>query len=158
MYIHIFALIMTIEEEIKVKSFKTVYNKLIVNLLYTGGWLNSQHNDLLKPYGLSMQQYNVLRILRGSHPDPASVNTIIDRMLDKNSNASRLVEKLRQKEYIIRTACSNDRRQVDVTITKKGLGLLSQIDDKMDGFESQFKSITKKEATELSTLLDKLRN
>lgn len=158
MYRHIFALSMTIEEEIKVKSFKSEYHRVIVNLLYTCGWLNNQHNDLLKPFGLSMQQYNVLRILRGSHPNPASVNTIIDRMLDKSSNASRLVEKLRQKELIKRTACPNDRRQVDVSITKKGLELLSLIDNEMDMFESKFKTLSKSEARELNTLLDKLRN
>jgi len=158
MYIHIFVLTMKIEEAIKVKSFKSEYHKVIVNLLYTCSWLNSQHNDLLKPYSLSMQQYNVLRILRGSHPTPVSVNTIIDRMLDKSSNASRLVEKLRQKALIKRVACENDRRQVDVSITKKGLDLLSLIDDEMEEFESKFQTLSKKEALQLSILLDKLRN
>jgi len=149
---------MAIEQEIKVKSFKSEYHKVIVNLIYTSGWLNGQHNEWLKPFDLSMQQYNVLRILRGSHPNPASVNTIINRMLDKSSNASRLVEKLRQKDLILRSACVKDRRQVDVKITTKGLDLLKLLDDEYIDFENRFNSISPKEALQLSKLLDKLRN
>jgi len=150
--------VITIDEAIQVKKFKSEHHRLIVNIIYTNGWLNGKHVEWLKPFDISMQQYNVLRILRGTHPSPASINTIISRMLDKNSNASRLVEKLRQKGFIERTVCENDRRQVDVVITQKGLELLSLIDVEIVIFEKNFHSLTQAEAAELNRLLDKLRN
>ena len=148
---------MKIEEEIKQKKFKNSLHKAIINIIYTGNWLNYQHTIFLKSYGVSPQQFNVLRILRGQFPSPASVNLIIDRMLDKTSNVSRLIDKLKFKELVDRKECSSDRRQVDITITQKGLELLETIDLEMNKNELNFNTITAKEADDLNSLLDKIR-
>ncbi len=148
---------MNLGEEIKQKKFKSVYEQVIVNLLFTSNWAGSLHHKLLKPYGISQQQYNVLRILRGQYPNPASVGLITDRMLDKNSNASRLVEKLVHKELIERTVSKYDRRQRDVLITEKGLELLGKIDLEFEELEKQFTKLDVEEAKQLNDLLDRLR-
>ena len=149
---------MKLEEEIVQKKFKNEYQKAVVNILYTSNWLQTQHACMLKPYSLTIQQYNILRILRGQHPNPATIRLLTERMLDKMSNASRLVEKLRVKGYVGRDTCSEDRRQVNVIITQKGLDLLAEIDVKMDGMETDhYINITEDEAAELSRILDKLR-
>jgi DNA-binding MarR family transcriptional regulator len=146
-----------LEDEIKQKAFKNPYQKVIVNILYTGGWMNLIQSGYLKPYGLSLPQYNVLRILRGQFPNPCSINLIIDRMLDKASNASRIVDKLVNKKLADRKTCEKDRRAVDVVITKKGLDLLAEMDKKSDQWEEQFHGITEKQAEKLNELLDKFR-
>ena len=147
-----------LEEEIKQKSFRSLYEKLAVNILYTGSWMNMIQTSNLKPFKLTLPQYNVLRILRGQHPDPVTVNTIIDRMLDKSSNASRIVDRLTQKGLALRKVCQSDKRAVDVTITQKGLDLLKQIDEKSIKWEEQYHSLTKIQAEKLNELLDKLRS
>lgn len=149
---------MTINEAIQTKAFSTVHHKAIVNLSYTHGWLQLKQIEWLKPYGLSIQQFNILRILRGQFPKPASVNLLIERMVDKNSNVSRLVEKLRIKKLIARKPNQIDRRQVDILINKQGLALLKELDDKYAVFEKQFHHLSPSEAEKLSYLLDKLRN
>jgi len=146
-----------LEDEIKQKAFKNPYQKVIVNVLYTGGWMNLIQSGYLKPYGLSLPQYNVLRILRGQYPNPCSINLIIDRMLDKASNASRIVDKLVYKKLADRKTCEKDRRAVDVVITKKGLDLLAEMDKMSDQWEEQFHGITEKQAEKLNELLDKFR-
>ncbi len=146
-----------LEDEIKQKAFRNPYQKLIVNILYTGGWMNLIQSGHLKSFGLSLPQYNVLRILRGQYPNPCSINLIIDRMLDKASNASRIVDKLVIKKLAERNTCEKDRRAVDVVITKKGLDLLADIDKRQDNWEEQFHGITGKQAEKLNELLDKFR-
>lgn len=149
---------MELEKEIKQQHFADIYQKMTLNVIFTSGWLENLHATQLKPYGITPQQFNILRILRGQHPKPASVNLLIDRMLDKMSNASRLVEKLRIKEYVSRQACPMDRRQVDVLITEKGLKLLKELDEKFstESFP-YFKNLTEEEAAQISDLLDKFR-
>jgi DNA-binding MarR family transcriptional regulator len=148
---------MRIEHAIKQKSFKDPYNKALVNLLYTNSYIVARQGKLFKPYGLSPEQYNVLRILRGKHPEPITVSSIQDRMLNKMSNASRLVEKLKQKDLVNRTECPSDRRQVDITITEKGLGTLADLEDKIDNFNRQILNLNESELQQLNELLDKLR-
>jgi DNA-binding MarR family transcriptional regulator len=148
---------MRIEDAIKQKSFKDPYNKALVNLLYTNSYIVARQGKLFKPYGLSPEQYNVLRILRGKHPEPITVSSIQDRMLNKMSNASRLVEKLKQKDLVNRTECPSDRRQVDITITEKGLGTLADLEDKIDNFNRQILNLNESELQQLNELLDKLR-
>ncbi len=148
---------MKLEEEIKSSGFKDPFERLIVNVIYSGNWLNHLINKLLKPYGISPQQYNILRILRGQHPSPATLNLLNSRMLDKMSNTSRLVEKLRAKELVERHICPNDRRAVDILITEKGLQLLKTIDGKMKSFRKEIKRLNEEEITILNDLLDKLR-
>jgi DNA-binding MarR family transcriptional regulator len=148
---------MTIEEEIKQEKFRNEYQKLMINLLFTGNWVYYYNTKFLKPYGISPEQFNVLRILRGQYPKPASINLLNERMLDKMSNVSRLVEKLRIKDFIVKGECSNDRRQVDITISDKGLELLDKLDFDILFLEEMFKKVTVKEAKTLNRLLDKVR-
>ncbi|MFO7824177.1 MAG: MarR family transcriptional regulator [Cyclobacterium sp.] len=148
---------MKIEEEIKQKPFKDAYSKAMVNLLYTHSYLVSRQSRLFKPYGLSPEQYNVLRILRGKHPEPTTVSSIQDRMLNKMSNASRLVEKLKQKGMVERKECAEDRRQVDITITSKGLETLSLLESEVKKFNKDSIQLSEEEVNQLNELLDKLR-
>ena len=149
---------MKLEEEIKQGKFKSEYQKAILNILFTGNWLNSDSTRRLKPYGISPQQYNVLRILKGQKGNAISVNDIMSRMIDKMSNASRLVEKLRKKNLIERVICEHDRRQVDVKITKKGLKLLMEVDKIMSDLGALKNKISKEEAQTLNEILEKIRN
>jgi DNA-binding MarR family transcriptional regulator len=148
---------MKIEEEIKQKKFKSEYQKMYINLVYTANWMNTQQMRMFKEYGLSVQQYNILRILRGQVPNAVNLGLIQDRMLDKNSNASRLIEKLKIKKLVERKESKIDRRQVDIMITEKGLDLLKKMDGKVEEAESINSNLTKQEAETLSDLLDKLR-
>ena len=148
---------MGIDQDIKQKKFKSEFQKAVINIFYTSGWLYNKHSQNLKPYGISNEQFNVLRILRGQYPNAASVKLLIDRMLDKNSNASRIVEKLRLKGLVERKECSADRRQVDVVISDKGLKLLEELDKLDDNFSIISDTFTEKDAKTLSDLLDKLR-
>ncbi len=163
MYIHIFvsefnlSLVMELEKEIQQTRFKNQKHKAVLNLFFTSGWLSCQQQRFFKEHDLSPQQYNVLRILRGQKGNPIALNAIQERMLDRSSNASRLIDKLKDKKLVERLICENDRRQVDIVITQKGLEVLSAIDDKMDEMESKYETITEEEAAELSRILDKLR-
>jgi DNA-binding MarR family transcriptional regulator len=155
LFLHTFAAAMKIEEEIQ-SSFEDGMHKALVNILFTYNWITGKHSGILKPYGISVQQYNVLRILRGQHPKPASIKLISERMLDKNSNASRLVDKLLKKNYVERTSCEHDRRQVDILITKEGLQLLNETAKDSESMKKDLK-LTEAECYQLSDLLDKMR-
>jgi len=148
---------MGISEDIKQKEFKSEFNKVIVNLLYTNNWLNQKQNDLFKPYGLTAAQYNVLRILRGQYPKVATVNLIIERMLDRMSNASRIVDKLVSKGFVSRVQCDNDRRAVDVKITDEGLNLLSKIDIVLEKFQDSLNKFTNEQSKQVNDFLDEFR-
>jgi DNA-binding MarR family transcriptional regulator len=149
----------SIEEEIKQeKKFATEYEKAAVNIMFTSGWLYNLNAGRMKKHGITPEQFNVLRILRGSYPKPLMLGNVTCRMVDKASNATRLVEKLRQKGYVKRELCETNRRQVDIVITDKGLALLTQIDNEQEEWLSTLKAITKAEAQELNRILDKLRN
>jgi len=151
---------MSIETDIKQTApFKTPYHRVMVNLMYTSNWVADTQMRVLKPFGLTLQQYNVLRILRGQYPSPVKVSDITERMLDKMSNASRLVDKLVAKKFVLRTECPSDRRAVDVVITDKGLSLLKRLDVYQGELEeNQRAKLTEEEAVYLSQLLDKLRS
>ena len=125
--------------------------------MFTGSWLNIRQIHFFKQYEISPQQYNILRILRGQYPKPASVNLLIDRMLDKMSNASRLVDKLHAKGFVERKPCKGDRRQVDVMLSKKGLELLEIISTAIKQFEQSSIQLSQKDSEMLSDLLDKMR-
>ena len=148
---------MRLEEELKQKKFSSEFIKAVLNIEFTGNWLDSQSNQILKPYGISSQQYNVLRILKGQKGNAISVNNIMSRMINKMSNASRLVEKLRKKDLIERVTCEADRRQVDVRITQNGLNLLVEMDKAMNKFDQMKSKLTEKEAKTLNELLEKIR-
>ena len=148
---------MKLEKEIVQKSFKSEYHKAIVNIVYTYNWITEKQINQLKPYDISIQQFNILRILRGQHPKPATVKLIKERMLDKMSDVSRLVEKLRIKDLVDRNICSEDRRNVDVFITEKGLELLAKLDPKEKEMEEFMSNLDKEEIEQLNFYLDKLR-
>lgn len=148
---------MGLEQDIKQKKFGNEHEKAAINILYTASWIESSNLKRFKPHGITPQQYNVLRILRGSHPKHLMLNDIASRMIDKNSNATRLVEKLRQKNLVTREQCPENRRQVDIAITQKGMDLLSDIDMETDNWLENLKGLNITECIELNTLLDKLR-
>jgi DNA-binding MarR family transcriptional regulator len=149
---------MELEKEIQQTSFRSNRHKAILNILFTAGWLGCRQQRFFKPFDLTPQQYNVLRILRGQKGEAIGVNGIQERMLDRSSNASRLVDKLIEKGLVDRTTSATDRRQVDITITKAGTKMLEQIDAALNSEEEQFGEISEEEAAVLSKLLDKLRN
>jgi DNA-binding MarR family transcriptional regulator len=148
---------MGIENDIKQPKFKSEYQKLGINLKFTVSQMDNKHHQLLKKFDITQPQFNILRILRGQHPKATTVNDLIDRMLDKASNASRIVEKLRGKGFVERHVSANDRRAVDVSITTKGLEILSRIDEVEHEFYFGIGNITQEEASMLNHLLDKAR-
>jgi DNA-binding MarR family transcriptional regulator len=150
---------MKIEEAIQQKKFISEHQKAHLNILYSASWLGQRTTSLLKPYGLTWQQFNVLRILRGRHPEPATVKLLTERMIDKMSNASRLVDKLLSKGLVKRTTSKEDRRRVDVSITEEGLELLEEASQHLeDGMNFEKGHLTCDEAEMLNNLLDKLRS
>lgn len=148
---------MKIEEEIYRVEFRNKNHKSAVNVIYTFNWLFEKHMELLKPFGLTIPQFNILRILRGQSPLPANIKLLKKRMMDKMSDASRLVEKLRIKGLVERRICDKDRRNVDVLITEAGLKLLKEIDRKENEFDKLTANLTSEEMDQLNYLLDKLR-
>ena len=149
---------MSIETDIKQKKFRSSYQRLGLNLVYTSNWIQYQQMEIFREFDITSQQFNVLRILRGQHPNPIKVSDIAERMLDKNSNTSRLIDKLLVKKLVDRKSCPNDRRAVDVIITEPGLELLKQLDPLIEESENNLNGISSEEADLISSLLDKLRN
>jgi DNA-binding MarR family transcriptional regulator len=147
---------MTLEEQLKQKEFKTKRQRAYLNVVYTASVLNLEQTRLFKPFGLSLQQYNVLRILRGQNGTPVSIGLIQERMLDIQSNASRLIDKLEDKKLVIRKVCPNDKRQMEITITHEGLKVLLELDTVIASNESNIQ-LTDGEADMLNDLLNKLR-
>ncbi len=146
-----------LEKDIKQKKFRTEYNKALVNLIFTSNYFHQLQLSFLRKYDLTVPQFNILRILRGQYPNASTVNLLIDRMLDKSSNASRIVDKLENKQLVIRKQCPSDRRAVDVFISKEGLDLLSKIDEEFIDWESAVCTLEENECAELNRLLDKMR-
>jgi DNA-binding MarR family transcriptional regulator len=149
---------MSLEKDIHQKEFRSEYHKTILNIFVTHNHIVGKMNDLFKGFDITRQQYNVLRILRGQHPGHASVNLIKERMLDKMSDASRIVERLRVKDLIKREDCKNDKRAVEVTITEKGLQLLDVMENEVAKLDSLIYNLSESEARDLNSLLDKLRS
>jgi DNA-binding MarR family transcriptional regulator len=148
---------MELEKEIQQSKFQNEYQKLLLNIIFTASWLNLRSTQRFKPYGISPQQYNILRILRGQYPKSATVTLLTERMLDKSSNASRLVEKLRVKQLLDRCECPEDRRAVNVRITEKGLALLQKLEQSDDDFRKDFTHISEEEAKLVNRILDGIR-
>jgi DNA-binding MarR family transcriptional regulator len=147
-----------LEDEIQQKKFKSIQQKLMLNLIYTTNWLTSKQDSLFKDSDITVQQYNVLRILRGQYPNPCSIKLIKERMLDRMSDTSRIVDKLYTKKLLERNECPNDRRSVNVIISDKGLELLKSLDYIDDISKQSLKSLTTAEINTLNELLDKLRD
>ena len=129
----------------------------MLNLLFTYGWVMESIKNMLASENITHQQFNILRILRGSHPKPLSTLQIRERMLDKMSDTSRIVDRLIAKELVRKTVCSNDKRLVDVVITEKGQKILKRLDAKSDHVPEIMANLSENDAEMLSSLLDKLR-
>lgn len=150
---------MKIEEIIKSNVLMDNSKKIILNIIYTQNVINDKFNEILKPYDLSGEQYNVLRILRGQKGNPANMCIIQERMLAKTSNTTRLVDKLLLKKLVTRKVCPNNRRKIEVLITLKGLNILTELDPKVIAHEMSFsKNLNSQELELLNELLEKYRN
>lgn len=149
---------MRIEDEINQEKFLNQNHRTLVNLIYTHSFLINKMAGFFKGRGITRQQFNVLRILRGQHPKSANLNLIKDRMMDKMSDASRIVERLRLKKLITRKQSRTDRREVEIIINKQGLDLLEKMDEEIKEIYKLFDSLSSAELQTLNHLLDKFRN
>lgn len=148
---------MGIEKDIQQVNFRNEFQKMGINLLFTANWLNERIGRVLATEDITQQQYNILRILRGSDL-PLSTLQIRERMLDKMSDTSRIVDRLIVKELVQKAACKADKRLVDITLTEKGLLLIQKLDQFNDQIDAILKSVTENEAATLNQILDKLRS
>ncbi|MBS7786983.1 MarR family transcriptional regulator [Flavobacterium sp. CYK-55] len=149
---------MRIEEIIKSTVAMSDAKKAILNLMYTQNIIGEKFSELLKPYDLSGEQYNVLRILRGQKGVPANMCVIQERMIAKSSNTTRLIDKLLLKELVTREVCPDNRRKMEVMITQKGLDLLAVLDPKVDAHENNLGAkLTPDELVQFNELLEKFR-
>ncbi len=148
---------MSLEDDIQQKSFRSPQHKATINLLYTVSWLNSQINPYFKNSGITSQQFNVLRILRGQIDKPCSLKLIKERMLDRMSDASRIVDKLVAKGLVSRTTSDEDRRSINLKISESGLELLKKLDFIDDSGVEVFKNLSETQLENLNELLDDLR-
>lgn len=148
---------MGIDQDINQARFRNEYQKASINLIYTVNWLTEKTKEIFAQEDITPQQFNILRILRGSYPQPLSTLQIRERMLDKMSDTSRIVDRLVTKGLVRKVICRSDRRLVDITITDKGKKLLERLDTRQDELDEIISNISKKEASVLSDLLDKIR-
>ncbi len=146
-----------LQQEIHTSKFENIYQQSLVNVIYTYHWNIQQVKEILKPFDITSQQYNVLRILRGQYPSPATVNLIKSRILDKMSDTSRIVDRLIQKKYLEKSVNNYDKRAVDIIISEKGLALLKKLDKEIDLSSFISPNLTIEEAKQLNFLLDKMR-
>lgn len=149
---------MSLEADIQQKTFRNEYQKAILNILYTQNYLVGRMTEVFKKFDITRQQYNVLRILRGQFPDPATINLIKERMLEKMSDSSRIVERLRLKGLIQREDGKSDKRAAEISITSAGLELLKKMQTEVDELDNVLTGLTLEEARDLNCLLDKVRN
>ena len=148
---------MGLEKEINQPKFRNEYQKSAINLVYTYNWVTERSNKVFDEWDITAQQFNILRILRGAGV-PLSTLQIRQRMLDRMSDTSRIVDRLIKKGLVKKSTCKEDRRLVDVIITDKGKKLLEKLDAYNDQLDGLMKSLTEAEAKTLNELLDKIRN
>ena len=148
---------MSIEEDISQPKFRNEFQKGVINLIYTYNWMNEKMKTLFDREKITAQQFNILRILRGAGK-PLSTLQIRQRMLDKMSDTSRIVDRLILKGLVKKTVCPEDKRLVDVSITDKGMNLLEKMDKYENDMDAVFGNLTSAEAKTLNNLLDKIRS
>jgi DNA-binding MarR family transcriptional regulator len=149
---------MRLEQEIKQDKFKSSQQKAVLNILFTANWIQNLQKDFFEPFGITGQQYNILRILRVQHPNRISAVEIKSRMLDKNSDVSRLLDRLIGKKLVGKVPCPNDKRATHIHITDQGLALLKKLDHAIDSLDTQLIKLSKADAEKLNQLLDKSRD
>jgi len=148
---------MKIEEEIKQQRFRSPFHKVGINLVFTASWMVNKQQDFFKKFGVTASQFNILRILRGQYPNKISGAEIKSRMLDRNSDIPRMLDRLIKKNLITKSQCPNDNRAADIVITEQGLAILKEIDVDIDRIEAMQINLSEEEAAQLSDLLDKCR-
>ncbi|MGE0589526.1 MAG: MarR family winged helix-turn-helix transcriptional regulator [Cyclobacteriaceae bacterium] len=148
---------MNIKEEIKQNQFRNSFQEISINIIYTAGWLANQHKEFFNRFGITPQQYNILSILRGQYPGKISGAEIKSRMMDKNSDVSRLLDRLITKNLVEKSQCPNDKRAADIAINSAGLDLLKSIDTYTKELDDIVSRLSAQEAEQLSQLLDKVR-
>lgn len=146
-----------LSDEIKQTKFINSYQKMAINIMYTSGWIKRKLQKALKPYGITHAQFNVLRILNGRSPNPCNPSEITEVMIEKMSDVTRLLDRLKSKGLVDRCICEHNRRKVDVYITEDGKKLLQEIDPIMTKNRENYEALSPEEAEQLSKLLDKLR-
>lgn len=146
-----------IEDEIKQSKFRSEGQKLIINLIYTYNQISGQMASMLQPHGLTMQQYNILRILKGQYPNPSTNNLVKDRMLDRNSDVTRLIDRMIRNGLVTRTSCEKDRRRVDILITQQGLDVLDAIQAQETDLDVIAHRLPEDQQRTMNDMLDKLR-
>jgi len=149
---------MKIEDELKTDVFENNYHRVTLNILVTANWINGQFKARTDKERVTLPQYNILRILRGQYPNPSTINMIKERLLDKMSDVSRLIDRLVQKELVSRSTSDVDRRSVDILITEKGLRKLEKLDEPMKVRNILNQNLTEDECILLNDLLDKIRD
>lgn len=149
---------MKLEEEIKQPKFKSVQQKAVLNILFTANWIQNLQRELFEPYGITGQQYNILRILRGQHPKRICAYELKSRLLDKNSDVSRLLDRLIGKKLVNKSKSKTDKRAFEITITPQGLALLSEMDSLINTLDTRVIKLSSTEASQLNGLLDKCRD
>ena len=150
--------VMGIEKDIQQAKFRNVHQKAAINLIYTVGWMRDRTKAMFEEEDITLQQFNILRILRGSFPKPLSTLQIRERMLEKMSDTSRIVDRLIAKGLVKKLTCKNDRRLVDVIISDKGKKLLERLDTRQDEIDGVLGKLSENDANILSDLLDKIRD
>jgi DNA-binding MarR family transcriptional regulator len=148
---------MGIDKEIQTQNFRNEFQKVGVNIIFTANWFTERFKQILDEYDITNQQFNILRILRGSKR-PLSTLQIRDRMLDKMSDTSRIVDRLVKKELVEKAVCEADKRLVDIRITDKGMALLLELDNRNEDTDKLLSGLDEQEAKQLNHLLDKLRD
>ncbi|MET4140333.1 MarR family transcriptional regulator [Pedobacter sp. UYP1] len=146
-----------LQKETKAPRYESIFHEAMVNVAFTQNWCNDQVKQAVSLYDITNQQFNVLRILRGQYPDPSTINLLKSRMLDKMCDASRIVDRLVQKDLICKKTNTYDKRAVDILINEKGLALLKKMDKEMDLSAILSANLTLKEAEQLTSLLEKAR-
>lgn len=146
-----------LQKETNAPRYESIFHEAMVNLAFTQNWCNDQVKQAVSEYDITNQQFNVLRILRGQHPDPSTINLLKSRMLDKMCDASRIVDRLVQKDLICKKTNAYDKRAVDILINEKGLALLKKMDKEMSLSAILSANLTHQEAEQLTSLLEKAR-
>ena len=148
---------MRIEEALQTSKFIDGQHKATLNLLYTSYWLKTLFSNAMKEHAITMEQFNVMRILKGKHPEQMCVKDIAGRMIEKSSNVPRILDKLLLKKLVKRTTSKSDKRETLISLTDKGMKLLNEANASLAAVSEQFIGINESEAGQLNDLLEKMR-
>jgi DNA-binding MarR family transcriptional regulator len=146
-----------LEQAIQSNKFKDEQHKATLNILYTSYWLKTHFSWSMKEFGITMEQYNVMRILKGKHPERMCIKNIGSRMIEKNSNVPRIIDRLETKRLVERVTSAEDKRESLISLTEKGIVVLEKASDTLDATNDGLIGITNEEAVILNSLLDKMR-